>query len=377
MTQEADSQNDKILIKMNSKQKFRSLKNSRDRSIKIGDKVFKDRYDDYGQDFIDQTRNISRKKLYLNGSQKKLSFDQQQIEEIRQTQIEEYTNNLFQLAPFNRKNLDQLIPDQQQSHRKSRASKKRYDGIDNEKSLNRDSSQKSSLQQYYNPTSPGDYNLPNLIGRETQSKSKAPAYSFGSKYSIKQVISSQHKQDLVGSDSPGVGYYKNSDKLIVEKSQRDHLNKSDLQFGTSPRFFEFQNQLMLKKKLPLQYEEEDQNSINKKTNQSQLKSILNDKDLVINQDKRMPYGLKDQKKFDSPGPGSYQTFQSSLPISKNGSQRSLEIVKSLRQQQERFEITKKTFHREWKTDQIGQESKGPGQGAFENKQKFLSKSCFI
>ena len=59
--------------------------------------------------------------------------------------------------------------------------------------------------------------------------------------SKKAIISSSHKQELLGQDSPGVGFYEETDLSKVYKEKRDQTNRSDMQFGTVPRFFEFKN----------------------------------------------------------------------------------------------------------------------------------------
>lgn len=57
---------------------------------------------------------------------------------------------------------------------------------------------------------PGDYTLPDLVGKKKAEgrQLNEPNYSFGHKLNTKAVPSSQHVQDYLLTESPGVGTYK-------------------------------------------------------------------------------------------------------------------------------------------------------------------------
>ncbi|CDW89954.1 UNKNOWN [Stylonychia lemnae] len=220
----------------------------------------------------------------------------------------------------------------------------------NSRSMLRDQSHKSSLFQHYNPTSPNDYKLPDLIGKQTQSKKQSPSYSFGIQHSKRAIISPSHKQDLLGKDSPGVGYYKVT-QFIRQMHLRDEINKSDLQFGTVPRFFEFENQRQ-QQKLPITYQQ-DLNTFNKQD--SKVNLTLDSRDISLRDSPRYRSVFGKDPRNPNPGPGAYESPHNLMKQS--SSKRLLNGIKS---RQDRFDITKKVFCKEWSTDHKNKESLGPG-----------------
>ncbi|CDW72393.1 UNKNOWN [Stylonychia lemnae] len=259
----------------------------------------------------------------------------------------------------------------------------------------------SKIFQHYNPVGPADYTLPKLFtdGKHTIVDSKIknkPSYSFGQKHSVNAIISSQHKQELLGKDSPGVGFYESKDIRTINESslknyeqyQSTSQQKNDLsqspsrlghkqilsQFGSSERFFLFENQRKLWEQVPIQYDQNQNSGLLQK-------SFVNEKMHEFIADKNHPdYGPQHRKtkifgvvleKFDNEvGPGTYEIQTkysdfnkqntSGVYHKKSKSIFNKDLTQVLNPIPDRFEHTKRVFCREWKVDHINKESQGPG-----------------
>lgn len=74
-----------------------------------------------------------------------------------------------------------------------------------------------SRSMYFNPSGPGDYTLPNLVGQNNvdSMKKNQPKFGFGKKQNNKSVVSKDHLvvrlfvlivKDHYGRESPGIIY---------------------------------------------------------------------------------------------------------------------------------------------------------------------------
>ena len=66
------------------------------------------------------------------------------------------------------------------------------------------------IPPHLNPTSPHEYHLPQLFqtgSSESVILNNTPKFTFGKRPSNYAIISKDHKQDIIGMDSPGVGTY--------------------------------------------------------------------------------------------------------------------------------------------------------------------------
>eukprot|EP00347_Sterkiella_histriomuscorum_P001814 403370573 len=280
-----------------------------------------------------------------------------------------------------------------------------------------DQSHQTKLFQHYNPVGPADYKLPDLFGKTSQKfqiveshiKNK-PSYSFGQKHSVHQIISNQHKQELLGQDSPGVGFYKEQVKVdLKDKSnilqettdlpqngkstdrdseRKDQSNKEKSIFGKSERFFIFQEQKQLQEQVPIQYNEDQNSSLLQKSFQNekvhQYSPVKEPNETSFRQTQIFKEAMKNQNL----GPGTYDintkysdfnmtsrtTFRHNQSLSKTKADKlkqnedlnnvnkdqNTSPIKQQIQVKDRFAHTGKVFFKEWRLDHTNKTSLGPG-----------------
>eukprot|EP00347_Sterkiella_histriomuscorum_P013432 403364728 len=148
------------------------------------------------------------------------------------------------------------------------------------------------------PVGPGEYKLPNLTGvkQVVSTKQNQPSFSMRERTDTnsKMVISSDHKVDQIGKDSPGVGQY-SYDYSKLTKSVLSTNNKSsggghNYSFSGQRKYFDFTSNMKQKAELPHFYDLS-----------AKAKWLKNDGGFP--KDQRFKYDLIDRKLAEqSPGP---------------------------------------------------------------------------
>jgi len=197
-------------------------------------------------------------------------------------------------------------------------------------------------------TSPGDYDLPPVIGNKVNDSSKFsfPAFSFAGKETYRQrYLGKEQIQDSIGYDSPGVGKYNS-----VESSQAQAKSPPKFSVPRSPRFDQSKIHSEFISNIPVSYLGTTiDDSEREKSRSLSPQNILG-----------TGFGTA-RKRFagydpQNPGPGTYLTFSQSVEKKRGNSSFGCT-----------FDQSKKIYNKEYAKEFYGREGVGPGcYGTFEH-----------